>query len=150
LYSFEPDGTLRPSLVNYFKLIGRLMVTHGWAQPDSSGYGYYNVRLKESLRREVAPVSTSVADSVMQKSAEEDDDDYTPPLHQKALPQQTAAKKPGFFQRLFGKKDTTSQKPIEPDIDTVGKTKKQIRQEKRALRKLEKQRIKELHEKGLM
>lgn len=150
LYSFEPDGTLRPSLLNYFKLIGRLMVTHGWAQPDSSGYGYSDVRLKESLRREVAPVSTSVADSVMQKSAEEDDDDYTPPLHQKALPQQSAAKKPGFFQRLFGKKDTTIQRDIEPDIDTVGKTKKQIRQEKRAQRKLEKQRLKEMHEKGLM
>jgi len=61
-------------------------------------------------------------------------------------------KKPNFFQRLFGKKDTTVRKQVEkePEIDTVGKTKKQIRQEKRAQRRLEKQREKELRDKGLM
>ena len=61
-------------------------------------------------------------------------------------------KKPNFFQRLFGKKDTTVHKPAEEElqVDTVGKTKKQIRQEKRALRRQEKQRQKELRDKGLM
>jgi hypothetical protein len=38
----------------------------------------------------------------------------------------------------------------EPEIDTAGKSKKQIRQEKRALKKLEKERQKELRDKGLM
>jgi hypothetical protein len=147
LYSFLPDGSLRPSLVNYYNLIGKMMATHGWTEADSSGYGYYSVRLKESLRQDIAPVPASVADSLM-KQNNEDDDDVTPMLAAPSVPE----KKPNFFQRLFGKKDTTARKQEikEPEIDTVGKTKKQIRQEKRALRKLEKQRQKELRDKGLM
>jgi hypothetical protein len=148
LYSFEPDGTLRPSLINYYKLIGNMMATRGWTAADSTGYGYSDVRLKESMRQEVAPVPSSVADSVIQKSSEDDDDSpafQLPPAKQEAQ----GEKKPSFFQRLFGHKDTTK-KADEFDIDTVGKTKKQIRQEKRALKKLEKQRQKELRDKGLM
>jgi membrane peptidoglycan carboxypeptidase len=147
LYSFLPDGSLRPSLVNYYNLIGKMMATHGWTEADSSGYGYYSVRLKESLRQDIAPVPASVADSLM-KQNNEDDDEVTPMLAAPSVPE----KKPNFFQRLFGKKDTTARKQEikEPEIDTVGKTKKQIRQEKRALRKLEKQRQKELRDKGLM
>ncbi|MBS1532908.1 MAG: transglycosylase domain-containing protein [Bacteroidetes bacterium] len=148
LYSFEPDGTLRPSLVNYYKLIGNLMANHGWTTPDSTGYGYSDVRLKESLRQEVAPVPSSVADSLIRKSAEDEDDDspvyQAPPARLQVEPE----KKPTFIQRLFGKKDTTK-KTEQFDIDTAGKTKKQIRQEKRALKKLEKEREKELHDKGL-
>jgi len=147
LYSFEPDGSLRPSLVNYFKLIGNLMANHGWTTADSTGYGYADVRLKESLRQDIAPVSTTVADSLIRQSSDDDDDSpvfQTPPVKQ--LPQ--TEKKPNFLQRLFGKKDTTK-KADEFNIDTAGKTKKQIRQEKRALKKLEKQREKELHDKGL-
>jgi len=146
LYSFQPDGSLRPSLVNYFKLIGNMMATHGWTTPDSTGYGYADVRLKESLRQEIAPVPTSVADSLMRQSNDEDDDT---PILQTQQQQPQAEKKPTFIQRLFGKKDTTK-KSGETEIDTVGKTKKQIRQEKRALKKLEKERQKELRDKGLM
>ena len=53
-------------------------------------------------------------------------------------------KKPNFFQRLFGggKKDTTKNDEIK--VDTAGKTKKQIRQEKRALKKLQKEQEKAL------
>ncbi|HEX3385993.1 MAG TPA: biosynthetic peptidoglycan transglycosylase, partial [Mucilaginibacter sp.] len=150
LYSFEPDGTLRPSLINYYKLIGNLMATRGWTPPDSTGYGYADVRLKSSLRQEVAPVPTSVADSLIRKSSEDEEDDspvYQAPPAKKI--QAEVEKKPNFIQRLFGHKDTTK-KSGEFDIDTVGKTKKQIRQEKRALKKLEKEREKELHDKGLM
>jgi membrane peptidoglycan carboxypeptidase len=146
LYSFQPDGSLRPSLVSYFKLIGNMMATHGWTTPDSTGYGYADVRLKESLRQEIAPVPTSVADSLMRQSNDEDDDT---PILQAPQQQPQAEKKPTFIQRLFGKKDTTK-KSGEPEIDTVGKTKKEIRQEKRALKKLEKERQKELRDKGLM
>jgi len=145
LYSFLPDGSLRPSLQNYFNLIGKLMATHGWTPADSSGYGYSSVRLKESLREEIAPVPTSVADSLMRQTNDDDDDTPAPMVAQE---QPKVEKKPNFLQRLFGKKDTT--KKDEPEIDTVGKTKKQIRQEKRALKKLEKERRKELHDKGLM
>lgn len=142
LYSFLPDGSLRPSLQGYFKLIGKLMASRGLAQPDSMGYGYASVQLKESLRQEIAPVPTSVADSLM-KQMNDDDDDLPVVL----IPE--PEKKPNIFQRLFGKKDTTHKKE-ELEVDTAGKTKKQIRQEKRALKKLEKERRKELHEKGLL
>jgi hypothetical protein len=149
LYSFLPDGSLRPSLINYYNLIGKMMAARKWTEPDSSGYGYYSVRLKESLRENIAPVSTAVADSLMKQTNDDDDDVNVQALMNKpSVPE----KKPNFFQRLFGKKDTTAHKPTEqePQIDTAGKTKKQIRQEKRALRRLEKQRQKELRDKGLM
>src|SRR6185312_5334077 len=130
LYSFEPDGSLRPSLQNYFRLIGNMMATHGWTQVDSVDYyGYNSVRLKESMRQEVAPVSTTVADSLIRQNANEDDDIFNPVTSQK---QPEPEKKPNFFQRLFGKKDTTKKEELE--VDTAGKTKKQIRQEKRALK----------------
>jgi hypothetical protein len=144
LYSFLPDGSLRPSLVGYFNLIGKMMAIKGWTEPDSSGYGYYSVRLKESLRQEIAPVPASVADSLMKQN--NDDDDESPTMVTPTVPE----KKPNFFQRLFGKKDTTAKKREELEIDTVGKTKKEIRQEKRALKKQEKEREKELRDKGLM
>jgi len=147
LYSFLPDGSLRPSLQNYFNLIGKMMSTHGWTELDSTGYGYASVKLKESLRQEIAPVPTSVADSLMRQTNEDDDD--TPTILQTQT-QPKPAEKPGFFKRLFGKKDTITAKKEDLEIDTMGKTPKQIRQEKRALKKLEKERLKELHDKGLM
>ncbi|HEY9001851.1 MAG TPA: biosynthetic peptidoglycan transglycosylase [Mucilaginibacter sp.] len=149
LYSFQPDGSLRPSLINYYNLIGKMMAARNWTEPDSSGYGYYSVRLKESLRENIAPVSTAVADSLMKQTNDDDDAvDVQPVMNTPTVPE----KKPNFFQRLFGKKDTTVHKQIEKEypIDTVGKTKKEIRQEKRAQRRLEKQREKELRDKGLM
>ena len=150
LYSFLPDGSLRPSLVNYYNLIGKMMAARNWTEPDSSGYGYYSVRLKESLRENIAPVSTAVADSLMKQTNDDDDNEVnTQAVMTKPT---TPEKKPNFFQRLFGKKDTIVHKPAnqELEIDTVGKTKKEIRQEKRAQRRLERQREKELRDKGLM
>jgi hypothetical protein len=89
-----------------------------------------------------------VADSLMQQSG--DDDDDSPVFQAPAAKLQTETeKKPTFLQRIFGKKDT-SKKTGEFNIDTAGKTPKQIRQEKRALKKLEKEREKELHDKGLI
>ncbi|MFB9841200.1 biosynthetic peptidoglycan transglycosylase [Mucilaginibacter ginsenosidivorans] len=144
LYSFLPDGSLRPSLQGYYNLIGKLMAGHGWTEPDSTGYGYANVRLKESLRQEIAPVPTAVADSLMQQTNDDDDTPIGLGLQEQPQPE----KKPNFFQRLFGRKDTTKKEEL--GVDTAGKTKKQIRQEKRALKKLERERRKELHDKGLM
>lgn len=149
LYSFLPDGSLRPSLINYYNLIGKMMAARKWTDPDSSGYGYYSVRLKESLRQNIAPVPASVADSLMKQNNDDDDEvDVQAVMAKPTVPE----KKPNFFQRLFGKKDTVARKAIikEPEVDTVGKTPKQIRQEKRALRRLEKERQKELRDKGLM
>ena len=161
LYSFMPDGTLRPGLVGYFNLIGNLMAGHGRAQRDSSNYGFYTVRLKESLRKEIAPVDTATADSLMRK---DDDEDAQPVVA--VVPE----KKPTFLQRIFGKKDTTAKKEapkvVDPKeklkaeieklrdnektkellIDTAGKTRKEIRQEKRKLRNDEKDQEKTLKE----
>ncbi|MFI5136452.1 MAG: transglycosylase domain-containing protein [Sphingobacteriales bacterium] len=159
LYSFLPDGSLRPYLANYFNLIGGLMAGKGQTAPDSSGYGFSDVRLKESLRKEIAPVDTAVADSLMRQN---DDDD---PLPVTAVEPE---KKPTFIQRLFGKKDSVTKKEevkqkdaktklkeaiekLRDDekkkallIDTAGKTRKEIRQEKRRLRDEEKDQEKAL------
>jgi hypothetical protein len=159
LYSFMPDGSLRPGLVGYFNLIGNLMAGHGKAQRDSSNYGFYTVRLKESLRKE-APADTTAAEKMIQQD-QENNDDAVPAV---AEPE----KKPTFLQRIFGKKDTTPKKeePVILDpkeklkaeikklrddedqkellIDTAGKTRKEIRQEKRRLRDEEKDQEKAL------
>jgi hypothetical protein len=158
LYSFTPDGSLRPGLVGYFNLIGNLMAGHGQAQRDSSNYGFYTVQLKEALRRQIAPVTPAIADSMMHQN----DDDAAIPIVIEPV------KKPSFLQRLFGKKDTTAKKEapkaVDPKvklkadieklkeeekkkellIDTAGKTKKEIRQEKRRLRSEEKDQEKAL------
>jgi hypothetical protein len=141
LYAFLPDGSLRPGLHGYYNLIGNLMAGHGKAQRDSNAYGFYTVRLKPSLRR--GTVDTAKMDSIINQN----DDNG-------AIPVVEPEKKMNFFQRLFGKKDTTAseKKEVKKEnhstvvdygdgivIDTAGKTKKQIRQEKRALKKQQKQ-----------
>ncbi|MDN3550792.1 biosynthetic peptidoglycan transglycosylase [Mucilaginibacter aquaedulcis] len=154
LYAFQPDGTLRPGLHGYFNLIGKLMAQKGYTQRDTNAYGFYSVRLREGLRRAIAPVDTATADSLMKQGG--DDNEIMPVL-------EDPVKKPGFFQRLFGKKDTTGKAEEEKEkqkeksakeklkeqiealkqeyklkidnIDTTGKTRKDIRQEKRRLRK---------------
>ena len=150
LYSFQPDGSLRPGLAGYFNLIGNLMAGHGKAQRDSNYYGFYAVRLKESMRKE-APRDTTLADSLIKHDKEENDDYAAPAVAE-------PVKKPSFLQRIFGKKDSVSKKEetkvLDPKaklkaeikklrddedekellIDTAGKTRKEIRQEKRKMR----------------
>jgi hypothetical protein len=135
LYSFLPDGSLRPGLHGYFNLIGRLMASKGYTPPDSSAYGFYTVRLREALRPKMPVVDTTATDSLMQEG---DEDIGVIEQH------------PNFLQRLFGKKDSTVEKAIEKKIDTAGKTPKEIRIEKRELRRREKEKQKQLHERGLM
>ena len=74
LYSFETDGTLKPYLLNYFKTIGGLMAQRGFTEADSSGYGYTDVLLKESLRQKV-----SAADSIKAGADLAPDDDMDAP-----------------------------------------------------------------------
>lgn len=161
LYSFMPDGSLRPGLVGYFNLIGNLMAGHGRAQQDSSNYGFYTVRLKESLRKE-APSDTTMADSLIKHDKEQNDDDALPVVAE-------PVKKPSFLQRIFGKKDTVAKKEEQKQdpkaklkaeiqklrddeeqkellIDTAGKTRKELRQEKRRMRSDEKDQEKALKE----
>ncbi|MFD0795257.1 transglycosylase domain-containing protein [Mucilaginibacter litoreus] len=165
LYAFQPDGYLRRGLHGYFNLIGRLMAKKGLTQPDSNAYGFYNVRLREGLRREVAPVDTIEADSLLQQT---DDNNIGVGI----VPAAEEPKHLNFFQRLFGKKDTAQanlekrieetndaikerlKKEIEKvkadykyridNIDTAGKTKKDIKAEKKRLKEEGKQKEKEL------
>jgi hypothetical protein len=165
LYAFQPDGTLRPGLHGYFNLIGRLMAGKGLTARDTNAYGFYNVRLRESLRRET-PVDTLVADSLIQQTG----DDGAGGVG--VAPVFEEPKHPNFFQRLFGKKDTAAakmEKKIEEtndaiktrlkqeiekvkadyklrvdNVDTAGRTKKEIKAEKNRLKDESKEKVKEL------
>ena len=134
LYSFLPDGSLRPSIHGYFNLIGGLMASKGLTPQDSSAYGFYTVRLREALRPKMAIVDTVAADSLLQENNDEG---------------VGVVEHPNFFQRLFGKKDSV-EKVIEKKVDTAGKTPKEIRIEKRELRRREKEKRRELQDKGLI
>ncbi len=133
LFAFQADGSLKGYLHGYFNLIGRLMASKGYTPSDSSAYGFYNVRLREALRPKMAPVDTVSADSLIQDG--EEGVGELPHLN--------------FLQRIFGKKDSV-EKIIEKKIDTAGKSPKEIRIEKRELRRREKEKRKQLQERGLM
>jgi hypothetical protein len=153
LYAFLPEGGLRPGLENYFNSLGRMMMGKGFAQQDSSSYGFYTVQLKESMRRKVAPVDSAAASRILNAPSDDDIDLALPVIDE---PQQP--KKPNFFQRLFGKKDTVAQKTDqmlkdEEDqrinaIDKTGKSNKEIRQEKKAIKQEIKEKRQALKDQG--
>ena len=169
LYYFEPDGTLRPNLINYFGLIGKLMAGQYLTKVDTSGaYGFYSVRLKESTRAHVAHVDSAQANKILNANTDEDaiglgfssSTTPAPPPSQPTTPATEPVKKPGFLQRLFGKKDTTAQRTKQQlkdeedqrikNIDTSGKTKKQIRQEIKQIKQDEDAKRADLKAKGLL
>nr|WP_294942282.1 biosynthetic peptidoglycan transglycosylase [uncultured Mucilaginibacter sp.] len=166
LYAFQPDGSLRPGLHGYFNLIGRLMAGKGLTQRDTNAYGFYSVRLKESLRRQMAPADTAVVDSLLKQDDGNTGVGIEPPVYEEP-------KKPNFFQRLFGKKDTTQQAKVEEkiketndmikkrikqeieamktdykfkidNVDTAGRTKKEVKEEKKRLKQEMKDKEKEM------
>ncbi len=142
---FIPGGYLQERGVRgYFKLIGRIMAKRGLTAPDSGAYGFYDVRLREGLRREVAPVdSLSLPDSLTTDPADIDLDEGEAGIG-------------NFFRRLFkgrkaDEKPTDTEQPIvQPERpertlgeqpappDTV-KTRKQLRQERREQKRREKE-----------
>lgn len=128
MYKFMADGSLKPYMFNYFRFMGNIMARRGLVASDTSGYGFYNVRLREGLRQYLAP-DTAVVDT----TAFDDDGDGLPVVI-------VHDKNKSFFERLFGggsKKDTTS-KQITTPTDTT-KTKKQLRQERREERRRQKE-----------
>jgi hypothetical protein len=157
LYSFMPDGTLRSSRIFYFNSLGRLMAGQRYIDRDTSGaYGFYDVRLREGLRREVAPVDSAEAEQILNAPP---DDNFTIDI---PTPAPEPEKKPTFLQRIFGgaKKDTVAENLKDRlkreeeyrlnHIDSTGKTNKQIRQEKREIKRQEKERRKALEKQGLL
>ncbi|WP_426326851.1 transglycosylase domain-containing protein [Pedobacter sp. R-06] len=128
MYKFMANGSLKPYMFNYFRFMGNIMARRGLIASDTSGYGFYNVRLREGLRQYLAP-DTAVVDT----TAFDDDGDGLPVVI-------VHDKNKSFFERLFGggsKKDTTS-KQITTPADTT-KTKKQLRQERREERRRQKE-----------
>ena len=102
LYSFQPDGSLKPYITNYFKLIGTLMATRGYTPADSSGYGFYSVRLKPSLRQKIAATDSAAVSQALQQDAENDDN-----IDGIDLPQ--PERKNGFTQRpVLNRRDSVT------------------------------------------
>ena len=124
MYKFMADGSLKPYMYNYFRFMGNIMARRGLTPSDTSGYGFYNVRLREGLRQYLAP-DTAVIDTTVF----DDDDSEMPPIIMQD-------KNKNLFDRIFGggKKDSASIKPA----DTT-KTKKQLRQERREQRRKERE-----------
>ncbi|MFA6087143.1 transglycosylase domain-containing protein [Mucilaginibacter sp.] len=164
IYAFQADGSLRPGLHGYFNLIGRLMAGKGLTPRDTSAYGFYEVRLREGLRRQIAPIDTATADSLMLQP--DDEGMGVAPIFEEP-------KRPNFLERLFGKRDTTPAAKAEEkvketndmikqrikqeisalkedykrrvdNVDTAGKTKKEIKDEKKRLKQEGKDKEKEL------
>jgi len=125
LYKFKDDGGLKDYLYPYFKFIGKIMAGRGLTPVDTNGYGFYNVQLREGLRKYLLPDSTSIDTNAI------DNDDPLP-----AIETHDASK--SLFDRIFGrqKKDTTNVQPAK--VDTT-KTRKELRQERREQRRKEKE-----------
>ncbi len=124
LYKWAPDGSLKSFLTGYFKLIGRLMAKRGFIEADSSAYGFYSVRLKESLRRQIAP-DDFVPDSLAE---EEEGGLFTLDLFNKKPSKDSLEKKEAFLKKVFdpaAKKDTTEKSPRELRIERREQRRKQ-------------------------
>ena len=126
LYKFSGNGGLKSYLYPYFKYMGNIMANRGLTPPDTSGYGFYNVQLREGLRQYLLPDTTTIDTNAF------DNDDGLP-----IIEMQDESKT--LFDRLFGvpNKDTTARPTIK--ADTLPKTKKELRQQRREERRKEKE-----------
>lgn len=126
MFKFNGDGSLKDYMLPYYKYMGRIMSKRGLTPADTSGYGFYSVRLRAGLRQYLLPDSAKVDTSAVDPDA--DAATIAPPVKM-----QDKAK--SFFDKLFGrKKDTTS-----TTTDTLKKTRKELRKERREKRKQEKE-----------
>jgi hypothetical protein len=122
LYRFEGDGSLRSGLSSYFNFIGGIMARRGMTEADSTGYGFWNVRLKESLRAGIPTSDSLIVDRLMIDEESED--------------------KEAILQEIFGRKrqDTVQVKEV-PKVKLIAKdtvlTKTPSRKERREIRKNE-------------
>jgi hypothetical protein len=125
MYKFMAGGGLKPYMFNYFRFMGNIMARRGLTPADTSGYGFYNVRLREGLRQYLAPDTAAVDTTAFDGEA---DEEGMPPVIMQD-------NNKNLFDRIFGgRKDTASVK----QADTT-KSKKQLRQERREQRRREKE-----------
>lgn len=140
---FLPDGSLQVRNVRgYFRIIGRLMAKRGLTEPDSGAYGFYDVRLREGLRRQVAPVDSSFQGDTLQID----------PIDGNVDEEGEEGGIGNFFRRLFkgdktdDNRNDAEQPTVQPaagtnepaPADTV-KTRKQLRQERRERKRRERE-----------
>ncbi len=125
LYAFQADGSLKPYLRGYFKLIGNIMARKGLTQRDTNAYGFYGVRLREGLRQTVLP--DSIPDSLMLQEGDGGLFDF------KEADVADTSKIEKFFNKIF--------KPKPQVADTVEKSPAELRRERREKRRLERERL---------
>lgn len=123
LYAWQPSGALKSYLTGYFNLIGGLMARRGYTEPDSSNYGFYNVRLKENLRQQIAP-NDYVPDSLLE---DEDNGFFNLNIFNKKSSKDSVENKEAFLKKVF------NNDPVKKD--SLSKTAKELRQERREQRK---------------
>ena len=122
MYKFMNDGGLKTYLLPYFNFMGNTMARRGLTYADTSGYGFYDVRLREGLRQFLLPDSV-----IIDTAALDIDEDGS------IIPSGTQDKGKTLFDRLFPSKgDTVIRPTVKPD---TSKTKKEIRQERREERR---------------
>lgn len=129
MYKFQGDGSLKGYMLPYFKFMGRIMARRGLTPSDTSGYGFYNVRLREGLRQYLLPDSAKIDTSAVDADGDADPN----------APVQMQDESKSLFDRLFGrpKKDTTGRNLGAQD--TVQKSKRELRQERRERKRQEKE-----------
>ncbi len=125
LYAFQADGSLKPYLRGYFKLIGNIMARKGLTSRDTNAYGFYGVRLREGLRQTVLP--DSVPDSLLILEGDGGLFDFKP------ANDVDTSKIEKFFNKIFKPKPTVK--------DSVEKTPAQIRRERREQRRRERENL---------
>lgn len=125
LYFFQPDGSLTYGLRGYFKLIGGLMAQRGYTSRDTNAYGFYGVMLKESLRRQVAPVDSLSADSLFLDGEDEEEMEG------------------GFFRNIFKRKTDSTRvdqsKKAAPAVRDTVLSPAELRQQRREQRRKERE-----------
>ena len=143
---FQPDGSLQVRNVRgYFKIIGRIMAKRGLTQPDSGAYGFYDVRLREGLRQQIAPIEGMESDSLSADPADGDGmDDLFKQLINGNRDDDKPAAEPATEAPVVR---PTPERPAEvaAPTDTV-KTRKQLRQERREQKRRDKEEQKRLEE----
>lgn len=126
LYAWQSDGTLKPYLIGYYNLIGGLMARRGYVENDSTHYGFYDVRLKESLRAQLAPTD-SIPDTL---NEDEDNGFFNLNIFKPSvISKDSVAKKEAVVKKSEPIKETPA------DTTSQIKTAKELRQERRDQRK---------------
>lgn len=126
LYAWQSDGTLKPYLLGYYNLIGGLMARRGYTENDSTHFGFYDVRLKESLRAQLTQTD-SIPDTL---SNEEDNGFFNLNLFKSPIiNKDTVVRKANTIKKPEPIKETPT------DTTSALKTAKELRQERRNQRK---------------